>query len=203
MISHISKINPILPTIGNLPSSYDESLSYLDQLMLLRKYLNNVILNINEISSIINGYDDLISAINEEIIEINKNIKMLNDYFPEFKVEINNMVETQMQDLYNNVVRLLNDYQTIFNNSIQNLDDQLSARIDRIELGDVMAYNPTNGEVENVSKVIMDVYDILRNNAITVSEFEALDLTATGFDALEISAYNFDVNGKTFLMENL
>ncbi len=45
----------------------------------------------------------------------------------------------------------------------------------------------------------MDIYDILRNNAITVSEFEALDLTATAYDAKQITAYNFDVNGKTFL----
>lgn len=57
------------------------------------------------------------------------------------------------------------------------------------------------GEYENVSKVIMDVYDILRNNSVTCSEFDALELTATAFDALEITAYNFDVNGKTFLLD--
>ena len=47
----------------------------------------------------------------------------------------------------------------------------------------------------------MDVYDILRNNAITCSEFESLDLTATEFDSKELTAYNFDVNGKIMLME--
>lgn len=46
----------------------------------------------------------------------------------------------------------------------------------------------------------MDVYDILRNNAITASEFDNLELTATEYDALDITAYNFDVNGKTFLL---
>lgn len=45
----------------------------------------------------------------------------------------------------------------------------------------------------------MDIYDILRNNAITVTEFEGLDLTATNFDNIEITAYEFDVNGKQLL----
>lgn len=46
----------------------------------------------------------------------------------------------------------------------------------------------------------MDVYETLRNLAITCTEFDGLELTATEFDALEISAYNFDVNGKVFLL---
>ena len=47
----------------------------------------------------------------------------------------------------------------------------------------------------------MDVYEILRQNAISCSEFDGLELTATEYDALEITAYNFDVNGKIILIE--
>lgn len=46
----------------------------------------------------------------------------------------------------------------------------------------------------------MDVYDVLRTNAITCTEFDGLELTATEFDAEEITAYNFDVNAKIMLM---
>lgn len=55
------------------------------------------------------------------------------------------------------------------------------------------------GTYENVSTVILNVYETLRNNAVSCSEFDALELTATAYDAKQISAYNFDVNGKTFL----
>ena len=55
------------------------------------------------------------------------------------------------------------------------------------------------GTYENVSKVILDVYETLRNNAVTCTEFDGLELSATAYDNKEISAYNFDVNGKTFL----
>ena len=47
----------------------------------------------------------------------------------------------------------------------------------------------------------MDVYETLRNLAITCTEFDGLELTATEYDAKEITAYNFDVNGKVFLLE--
>lgn len=55
------------------------------------------------------------------------------------------------------------------------------------------------GTYENVSTVILNVYETLRNNAVSCSEFDDLELTATQYDAKEITAYNFDVNGKTFL----
>ena len=202
MIEQVNKVNRLLPTIGNLPSSYDESLSYLQMLMTYRKYLNNVIDNINTIAIMINDYDEQFASINNQINTINSQIEEINNYFSVFREEINTNVQNQLNVLYSQVVTLMNDYQTIFNNQINNLRSDLEAEIERVELGDVKAYNPTNGEIENISKVIMDVYDILRYNAITVNEFEALELTATEYDALEISAYNFDVNGKTFLLGN-
>ena len=200
MIEQVNKINRLLPTIGNLPSSYDESLSYLQMLMTYRKYLNNVIDNINTIAIMINDYDEQFASINNQINTINSQIEEINNYFSVFREEINTNVQNQLNVLYSQVVTLMNDYQTIFNNQLNNLRSDLEAEIERVELGDVKDYNPTNGEIENISKVIMDVYDILRYNAITVNEFEALELTATEYDALEISAYNFDVNGKTFLL---
>lgn len=48
----------------------------------------------------------------------------------------------------------------------------------------------------------MDVYETLRNLAISCTEFDGLELTATEYDSKQISAYNFDVNGKEFLLEN-
>lgn len=55
------------------------------------------------------------------------------------------------------------------------------------------------GQFENVSKVIMDLYNIFRTDAINCTEFDALELTATEFDAFEITASNFDLYAKTIL----
>ena len=93
-----------------------------------------------------------------------------------------------------------NNYQIIFTNQLNNAIDDLQRQINEIELGNVVAYNPTNGKTENINKVLQDIYDSVRYDAITVNEFESLNLTATEFDDKNISAYSFDVNGKSILM---
>lgn len=151
---------------------------------------------IKELETNYSGIDDRIIAIETEFNQLKSDIQST---LTEFQTSIENDVNNRLQQNYNQIIQLLSEYQTVFNNSIANLRTELMSEIERIELGDVKAYNPTNGEVENISKVIMDVYEILRQNAITCTEFDALELTATAFDAIEITAYNFDVNGKELM----
>lgn len=159
-------------------------------------------------------FDKQIKAVDEKYSGIGDEVESLKEQFEQLKVDINtilnnfetnitNDVEIRLQQNYNQVIQLLSEYQTVFNNQLANLRSDLMAEIQRVELGDVKAYNPTNGEIENVSKVILDIYEILRQNAISCSEFDSLELTATEFDNKEITAYNFDVNGKTMLMTQI
>lgn len=156
-------------------------------------------------------FDNQIKAVDEKYSGLFNTVEQLENDFAQlkidiattlsdFKTSIKNDVNTALQQNYNEVIRLLSEYQTVFNNQIANLRADLMSEIQRIELGDVKAYNPTNGLVENISVVIMDVYEILRQNAISCTEFDSLELTATEFDNKELSAYNFDVNGKVMLI---
>lgn len=152
---------------------------------------------IKEIDEKYSVFGDLVEQLENDFNKLKEDItSTLND----FETNINNQVNSALQQNYNQVIQLLSEYQIIFNNQIANLRTDLEAEIKRIELGDVKAYNPTNGEIENISKVILDVYEILRQNAISCSEFDGLELTATEFDSEEITAYNFDVNGKVILI---
>lgn len=158
------------------------------------EYFDN---RIKEVDEKYSGFGDIVEQLEKDFIQLKDDIDIkLNT----FETNINNQVNYLLQQNYNQIVQLLSDYQILFNNQIQNLKSELEAEIERVELGDVKAYNPTNGETENVSKVILDVYEILRQNAISCSEFDGLELTATEFDALELTAYNFDVNGKVMLI---
>ena len=185
-------ITPFPMTIGNLPASYDESLSYLQKLLVLQKKLQEIINNVNQLISIVNNFDF-------NVDEINDKIDKLNQDFIIFENRINNEVNAKLNQNYNQVLNLMQNYQAIFDGELAQLQSTLENQIQQIELGNVEAYNPTTGTFENVSKVIMDIYSILRNNAITCTEYDTLELTATAYDALEITAYNFDVNGKEFL----
>lgn len=191
------KINP---TIGMIPTSYKISMTYEEQLLYfcnkldkeLIPALNNLIEEFSNYDAnfqeLFNRTDILQTEYDEMIIDLNNT-----------KQEIYNEVDNKNNALYNRVIGLMNDYTASFNLALRNLKTELEAEIEAIELGNVKAYNPTTGTIENVSKVILDVYDSLRNNALTCTEFDTLELTATAFDALDVSAYNFDVNGKTFV----
>lgn len=156
-------------------------------------------------------FDKQIKAVDEKYSGIGDKVEQLESEFNQLKIDIEttlsnfetsikNDVNLALQQNYNQVIQLLSEYQTVFNNQLNNLRSDLMAEIERIELGDVKAYNPTNGETENVSKVILDIYEILRQNAISCSEFDGLELTATVYDNKELTAYNFDVNGKIMLI---
>lgn len=196
----IQPIPPLILTVGNLPTSYKESLSYPEQLLELRKKINDIIVNYNLIILSLQEINENYQEITLKLDNIENEIQEINDFFPTFKDQILLSVDNKNNSLYIQVTNLLNDYQTIFNSSLQNLKNELENEIYQIELGNVKAYNPTNGETENVSKVIMDVYNMFRNNAITCSEFDNLELTATVYDGKEITAYEFDVNSKEILM---
>lgn len=154
---------------------------------------------IKEVDEKYGGLFDTVSNLSEQFEQLKVDI---NSTLNKFQANIQTEVDTRLESNWNQVVQLLSQYQTIFNNQIATLRSDLEQQIEQIELGNIKAYNPTNGLVENISKVIMDVYEILRQNAITCLEFDNLELTATEFDEKDLTAYNFDVNGKVMLIPN-
>ena len=178
--------------IFSLPLAFDESLSYLEQVCYILKKLNEVIEQVNINTETLENIDINFTKIYEDLEKMQIEID-------EFKVEVNNNIDNRFNQMYQQVISLMNDYQASFNLRLDTAVDELNARIDRIELGDIYAYNPTTGRVENINKVLTDIYDSVRYDAISCNEFDALELTATEFDAVEITAYNFDNNGKSIL----
>lgn len=126
----------------------------------------------------------------------------VNQTIASFKTEVLRDVQTQMDAQYNRVLALLNQYQVVFNAYVDSQINVVNKRIDEIEVGAVNVYNPLTGLVEPITKVIDDLYNQLRYNAITCSEYDGLELTATTYDGYMITADNFDLNGKTILMGN-
>lgn len=178
--------------IFSLPLAFDESLSYLEQQCRILKKLNEVITQVNKNTTIIENID-----INFE--EIDKKLEEMQQEINSFENRIESEMDTRFTQMYNQLTSLMNDYQASFTLQLNNAISEVNARIDRIELGDIYAYNPTTGRYENINKVLTDIYDAVRYDAISCNEFDALELTATEFDAVEITAFNFDNNSKSIL----
>lgn len=65
---------------------------------------------------------------------------------------------------------------------------------------DLYMMNPFTGTVDSLKTVIMYLVSLHRDDALTATEYDALDLDADSYDAYELEAYNYDFSGKTLLV---
>ena len=190
-----------IPAIENFPfieQSFDSPTLY-GLVVKIGNELNETIIQVNKNTEILANIDVNFDEINHRIDLLNEEFTLLSNEFIVFKDDVTRTMEQTFQRQYNQLVSLMNDYQAVFNNELIAVEQRLNDRIDEVVLGQIDVYNPTTGQVENINKVLTDIYDSVRYDAITCSEFESLNLTATDFDDVEITAYNFDNNGKSIL----
>ena len=190
-----------IPAIENFPfieQTFDSPTLY-GLVVKIGKELNKTIIQVNKNTEIIENIDVNFDELNARIDALNESFNQLELDFYSFKNEVNQDINNRYIELREELLSLINDYQHVFNQELQLMADELNHRIDEVVLGQIDVYNPTTGRIENINKVLNDIYDSVRYDAITWSEFEALDLTATEFDEVEITAYNFDNNGKSIL----
>ena len=75
----------------------------------------------------------------------------------------------------------------------------LREEIRQISLGQITVFDPTSGELNDLQSTLDNMYGATREEALTATEYDALELTATAYDAYEITAFNYDRYGKTIL----
>ena len=78
---------------------------------------------------------------------------------------------------------------------------QLREEIRAISVGAITVYDPSTGVLSPLQTVIDNLYGTSRDEALTASEYDALELTAATYDADEITAFDYDRYGKTILSD--
>lgn len=178
---------------NSIPLAFDESLSYLEELSAILKKLNEVIEEVNATTEFLEKYKDQYDEIQRMMEEL---IISINTRFEEIESEL----ETKFNQLTNQVLTLIDNNYTILKNYIDQKYDELDYKIEHISIDSIELRDPTTGLISNIQVVINNLFNTFNTDALTASEFEALDLTATGFDAYQITAYEFDTQGKTILV---
>lgn len=171
------------------PFVYDSEESFLEMLRKFYKYLHELTEASKEMS------DDIIelrTEMNNFEDEINEEIQRINDILVAYDIKIE---------------RVKNELQVYINDEIANLrlyvdseDALLNERIRQIEIGNINVYDPTTGLYSPIQIVIDNIYDMGRSNAITATEYDALELSATAYDAYQLTARDYDLNAKTLLV---
>lgn len=173
-MSLISNFRRFPKSIGELPTSYRESISYEEQLLWLCNFIEKEILPSIDISQ--------------------ETIEEIKSSFESLKTE----VETSLADFEVNInqVKVYSDSQNeLLRVYLLGLINTLNQRFDNIP-DSFLVFNPTNGMQNDLNKTLNDIYSQTRTGALTASEYDALDLTATAYDNYQLTATQYDTNGK-------
>lgn len=176
-----------------IPLSFDESMSYLEQLCAILKKLNDTIDQVNLNTEFIEEYRDLYDKVQQEIAEI-------KEEFKEYKEETTEYINNKLQGIKEEVITLINNEINILKLYVDNNVNDLQRQITDIETGKISVYDPTTGKLSPIQIVINNIYEIGRTDAITCQEFDDLLLSASEFDSKNINAIDFDTKGKSLLV---
>ena len=188
--------NPKIPPIGFFqPISVDpkDMMTDVEFLLGVLKKLNEVIAQTNSNTEFINNYSGKIEEIEAEIAtlrqemttfeqDINQSIAL---QFAEIKVELQAMVATALTQA------------KAYTDSVA---AQLEQEIQEISIGQISLFDPTTGLYSPLQVVVDNLYTLGRTDALSATEYDALDLTATAYDAYALTAYEYDNNGKSLLV---
>ena len=180
------------------------------------EYLNEVIYNqkildenneeivklVQEIKAYVDEYLEDLTDIKEEIANIEENLTSLGKTVDENTVDIANLdtkIDNEISSLKNYTDNAIQTNYNTLKTYVDYQDSVLDEKIDNIQIGQIQVYNPTNGLVQPLQVVLNDLYESGNKDAITATEYDALELTATYYDGLDITARDYDTSAKTIL----
>lgn len=187
---------PKIPPIGFFePISVDpkDMMTDVEYLLGILKKLNAVILQVNQNTEFINKYSGKIEELETRINELSQEMQ---DFENQITLEISNKfaeIQVELRSMIAATLIQANSY-------TDTVAARLEAEIQDILVGQITVYDPTTGLVSPLQTVIDNIYGSTRENALTATEYDALELTATAYDAYQVTAFDYDKYGKTLLV---
>lgn len=187
---------PKVPPIGFFdPISVDvkDMMSDVEYLLGILKKLNLVIAQVNSNTSFINEYSGKIEQLEGEMLALQEELgnfetRITNDIANRFT-----QIQLELQGMIAATLIQANAY-------TDSVASGLEQEIQEISIGQIEVFDPTTGVKSPLQTVIDNLYNVSREDALTASEYDALDLSATAYDAYELTATQYDQSGKTLLV---
>ena len=189
--------NPKIPPIGFFePISVDprDMMTDVEFLLGVLKKLNEVIAQTNSNTEFINNYSGKIEEIEAEMAS-------LRNEMSQFEQDVNNSIALQFAEIKVELQAMVATALTEARAYTDMIAAQLEQEIQEISIGQIKVFDPTTGLYSDLQIVIDNLYTLGRTDALSATEYDALELTATDYDAYELTAYEYDNNGKTLLAQ--
>ena len=163
------------------PLAFDDSETYLEQISKVYKKLNDTISLFNQIQLNDTEYTD------------SKFLELQNELH-----ELINKTKALAQEKNNELEKILRSYNDETNGTLENRinikidkqDNEINIDVDKkynelkflIEKNNQGVIDVCTGKLTSVQNALNSIYDMLRSNALTCKELDAILLTATQFD---------------------
>lgn len=188
---------PKVPPIGFFqPISVDprDMMTDVEYLLGILKKLNETIKQVNSNTEFIDNYAGKIEEIEAEIASLRQEMTV-------FETSVNQNIATQFAEIKVELQSMIATALVQANAYTDAIAANLREEIRQIALGQIIVFDPTSGMLNNLQDTLDNMYGATREDAITASEYDGLEITATTYDGLEITAFNYDRYGKTILMD--
>lgn len=188
---------PKIPPIGFFqPISSDprDMMTDVEFLLGVLKKLNELIAQVNQNTEFINNYSGKIEEIEARLLQVEKEVS-------NFETEVNETLAREFANIRLEVQALIATCLSQANAYTDTVKAQLEEEIDAIVAGQIEVYDPTTGIQSPIQTVINNLYNNSRGEALTATEYDALELTANAYDAYELTAQQYDMMSKTLLTQ--
>lgn len=187
---------PKVPPIGFFePISVDmkDQMTDVEFLLGTCKKINEIILATNKNTEFINEYSGKIEEIEAEIADLRQEMV-------DFKTDVNNTIALQFAQIKVELQAMIATALNQANAYTDAVATQLRYEIEQISVGDITVYDPTTGLLSPLQTALDNIYGSGRDDALTATEYDALQLSATAYDGYQITAFDYDKYGKTLLV---
>lgn len=164
------------------------------------KAYDNLIKVVKEHQEFIDNYESQIDEIERQIFLINQKLNSIDIDINNRFIEIESSLQNEFNNLTNRVLQLIGDNYNLLKNYIDGKYEDLEEQIQNISIDSIILRDPTTGLMSNVQVVIDNVYNMANVDAISATEYDALELTASEYDAYDLTAYDYDTKAKTIFV---
>ena len=187
-------------TIATPPSRLFQGIStnYLDN-MTYAEFLLGILKKMNEIIAVTNTQQEFIDEFNVKYQKLLKDFEQLRTEFDTLEDKITSSVQAQFDAFEVEVRNLITATQNYLIAYTDSAEARLQAQIEAIQIGDINVIDPTTGILSPIQTVINNIAGSSAD-ALTASEYDALNLSATAYDNYDITAYDYDFKGKALLV---
>lgn len=175
-----------------ISTDYTDNMTYVEFLLGIMKKLNETVTQVNKNTDFIDKYSGRIE-------EIEADIQSLRDEMTNFENTVNDNIDARFAEIQTQLESMISLAYAQSRAYTDATASTLREEIQQISLGQITVYDPTSGILNNLQDTLNNMYGATREEAITATEYDALELTATAYDAYEITAFNYDRYGKTIL----